>query len=244
MSNFTVFVAIDISGGKVVRLKRGDYAELTVYSDDPAEVAASWQERGARWLHVIDLDAALDRPSDNTREVERILDAVTIPVQLGGGMRSIEKVKTMLERGAARVVVGTRSLEPDFLSEALQVAGDRLCVALDAKGSEVMLKGWKQGSGVSVIEGANRMCKAGVSRVMVTDITRDGTLEGVNVPTMTDILKQVDIPIIASGGVGSLDDIRDLTTLTDLGLEGVIVGKALYSGDVKLEDALATAGTP
>jgi len=239
---FDVFVAVDLSGGHVVRLLRGDPAAATVYGDDPVATAVSWERRGARWLHVVDLDAALGAPTSNAATVRGILDAVSIPVQVAGGVRSHEAVAGWLGAGATRVVLGTRALDEAFLAEAVARHGDGIVAAVDARAGMVQVAGWQASSALRTDEVLARLAAAGTPRVLFTDIGRDGTLEGPNLPAILEVLAATPMGVIASGGVAALPDVEALRNLGDPRLEGVIVGRALYSGALRLEDALDTVG--
>ncbi|HLF69462.1 MAG TPA: 1-(5-phosphoribosyl)-5-[(5-phosphoribosylamino)methylideneamino]imidazole-4-carboxamide isomerase [Actinomycetota bacterium] len=236
-----IIVAIDIVEDQVVRLRQGELLERTVYGDDPIETAIRWEAQGATRLHVIDLDGATRGDASNSEAVERIISAVRIPVQVGGGIRSIDSIERWLEKGAARICVGTRSLDPTFLKEAIEVAGDRLIVAIDSRGGEVKVAGWLEGTGTRALDLAKQVESAGVSRIIFTDIERDGTLLGPNVEAIDELLSEVGIPVIASGGVSSDIDVMALAKLHERGLEGIIIGKALYSGALTLEVAQAAA---
>ena len=234
-----LLVAIDLAGGRVVRLMRGEMAAQTVYGDDPAAIAARWQERGARWLHVVDLDGATTGEQANAAAVERILRAVTIPVQVAGGIRSMEVIERWVRLGAARVCLGTRSLDQAFLREALEAFGGLIVASIDARGGEVQVAGWLRGSGEATGEIVRRVAGAGVARLMFTAIDRDGTLEGPDFAAIERVLDVSPVPVIASGGVGSAGHLSRLAALAPRGVESVVVGKALYSGALELEDALA-----
>jgi phosphoribosylformimino-5-aminoimidazole carboxamide ribotide isomerase len=218
---------------------------MTVYSDDPVRVAADWESRGARWLHLVDLDRATGAQGDNRDVMEKVISASTIPVEVGGGIRSPEDLRRWTDAGAERICIGTRSLDPPFLEEAIAQAGDRLVVSLDARGDEVQVEGWQRGSGISKRELIGRAAGLGVKRIMYTDIARDGTLSGPNVGGLEEVLDQAGgrMGVIASGGVKETADVQALAALASRGLEGVVVGRALYSGTLSLEDALAAAGS-
>ncbi|MGI8425896.1 MAG: 1-(5-phosphoribosyl)-5-[(5-phosphoribosylamino)methylideneamino]imidazole-4-carboxamide isomerase [Actinomycetota bacterium] len=243
--SFEVFVAIDIVEGKVVRLTRGDMGQMTVYEDDPVATALGWAAGGARWLHVVDLDQATGSGHDNTRTIEAVIKASPIPVEVGGGVRSVERISDWVQKGAARVCVGTKSLEPEFVAEAVREFSEQMVVSIDARGSVVQVEGWKTSSGRSWKETIRSVAELGAKRVMFTDIARDGTLAGPNLEAIEDVLAEVGgrMSVIASGGVSAAEDIASLAGLAPRGLEGVVVGRALYSGDVSLEAALAACST-
>ena len=239
MSSPYILVAIDIVEDQVVRLKQGKMQERTVYGHDPVETAIEWETAGAEWLHVIDLDGATRGEQQNSQAIERLLQKVTIPVQVGGGIRSIASIRNWLDKGAARVCIGTRAMEPAFLGEAVKEFGDRLVAAVDSRDGVVQVGGWQTASGEKTLEIVRKVADVGVSHVMFTDIERDGTLQGPNIEMIEQVLDAVEVPLIASGGVSTDHDVRDLGALAARGLEGVIIGKALYSGALKLGDAKA-----
>jgi len=228
-----------------VRLLRGDFAAETVYDDDPVAVARRFEDAGARWIHVVDLDAARTGEPANLEVVGRIRSAVRCSLQSGGGVRSTEAAEALLGVGVDRVVVGTAAVEDPALVAALASRHPgRVAVGLDARGSEVAVRGWVEGSGHDLLELASRFADAGVAALIVTEIGRDGTLEGPDVDQLGAVLGACDIPVIASGGVGTLDDLRTLIRLRAGGraLEGVITGRALYEGRFDVAAALAVIG--
>lgn len=237
-----IFVAIDIIEDQVVRLTKGEFQERTVYGDDPLETAIEWQALGAEWLHVIDLDGASKGQAVNSQAIEAILSKVAIPVQVGGGVRSIAAIEALVSAGATRVTIGTRSMEPEFLAEAVKEFGERILVAIDSRHGKVQVGGWMQEAGAAAVEAAVRAQDAGVARIMFTDIERDGTLTGPNIEAVQEVCEALEIPVIASGGVATEHDVRRLAKLADRGLEGIIIGKALYSGALTLAEAKAAAG--
>jgi phosphoribosylformimino-5-aminoimidazole carboxamide ribotide isomerase len=239
MPPFDIFVAIDLVGGRVVRLLRGDPKAATVYSEDPVATAAGWQERGATWLHVVDLEGAISGEAANASVMRAIVETVEVPVQVAGGIRSLAAIEAWLAAGAARVVVGTRALDDAFLPEAVARFGAALVAAVDARYGMVQVAGWQESSSLTTGEALARLAGAGVARILFTDIGRDGTLEGPNLPAIRDVLAASGMGLIASGGVAGLADVEALLSLGDPRLEGVIVGKAMYSGSLALEDALA-----
>lgn len=226
--------AIDLRGGRCVRLFRGDFGAETVYDEDPVEVAVRFQTDGARRLHVVDLDAA--RGSGSNREIVReICRAVAIPVQLGGGLRSIPAIEEALEDGAARAILGTAAaLDGGFVEEAVGHVGDRVVVAVDTRAGRLMTHGW-QAEGPLVQEAIPALTAAGAPRFLVTSIQKDGTMDGPDLDLYRLVFRLTDRPVIASGGVRVADDVRELR---DLGLEAVVVGKALYSGTLRLEEVV------
>jgi phosphoribosylformimino-5-aminoimidazole carboxamide ribotide isomerase len=214
----------------------GDYAKETVYYDDPLEVALRWQEQGARRLHVVDLDGALFGEPTHLDVIADIVRSVNIPVQIGGGIRRILIADRLLELGVARIILGTAAIDdPNLVAEACCRFGEAVVVSIDAEDSLVAVRGWKARSTVAAVELVKRMAAAGVKRFVYTDIGRDGTLTEPNFEAIANLLKETTVPIIASGGVSSLEHIRRLKAL---GVEGAIVGKALYTGGLDLPKAI------
>lgn len=254
--SFTIFPAIDLREGRVVRLRQGDPSAQTTYSDDPAEVAARWAAEGAAWLHIVNLDGALtftmriaarsdgagcgDTLPINLRRLADIRAAVDLPIQFGGGLRTLADVARALELGAARVVLGTVAVrEPELVREAVARFGaERVVAGIDARDGFVAVHGWQETSALDVLTVARRMADCGVMRIVYTDISRDGMLTGANVAATAELARASGLRIIASGGVASLDDIRALAERAPEGIEGVIVGQALYTGAFTLADAL------
>ncbi|MEX2587251.1 MAG: 1-(5-phosphoribosyl)-5-[(5-phosphoribosylamino)methylideneamino]imidazole-4-carboxamide isomerase [Actinomycetota bacterium] len=234
-----ILVAIDMVAGEVVRLHKGDMEHKTVYGADPVQAALEWQQRGAHWLHLVDLDGATGTGIDNAESIGRILDAVDVPVQIGGGIRSMEAIEKWVGRGVTRVCIGTKSMDLEFLSKAVEEFGDRLVASLDTRAGKVQVAGWIQGSGISTMDALQGMVDCGVRRIMFTDIERDGTLQGVNAGAIEQVLDAVNIPVIAAGGVTDLSDIERLAPLASKGLDGIVIGKALYSGRIDLGMAQA-----
>ena len=236
-----VFPAIDIRGGNCVRLTEGRFDRETVFAHNPVEMALRWQGEGGCFLHIVDLDGAVAGKPVNLHLVEQIVKAVSIPVQLGGGIRTLQTIEEVLAVGVNRVILGSVAVkQPELVKEAGRLYGDKIVVGIDAKDGLAAVEGWGVSGGVEAEELAKRMAAAGVQRIVYTDISRDGTLSGVNAFATASLARAAGIPVIASGGVGSLDDIAALQKAGN-GIEGVIVGKALYTGDVKLADALKTA---
>lgn len=242
MSSPVILVAVDIAGGRVVRLTRGDAGEATVYRDDPVAAAVEWERQGAGWLHVVDLDAAIEGEPRNEQIIEKILAAVGIPVQVGGGIRTLDAVRVWVERGATRVCLGTKALDREFLRGAVDEFGDRVLPAVDARSGVVRVAGWTRRSGESAVEAASRVSESGAARLMFTDIERDGTLLGPNIAAIEEVLEAAGIPVIASGGVASEEDVGMLAKLAPEGLEGIVIGKALYEGKLSVDGARRAAG--
>jgi phosphoribosylformimino-5-aminoimidazole carboxamide ribotide isomerase len=225
-----------------VRLVQGAADQERVYGDDPVTAAQRWEAAGARWLHVVDLDGAFSGAQANAEAIRRLIAAVTIPAEVGGGIRDLETIQRWLDAGAARVILGTMAVSrPDLLAEACRRFGDRIAAGIDARDGEVRTEGWVSGTGASAATAAARMIAAGVCRIVYTDIGPDGTLGGPNVASLEQFLHTVTVPVIAAGGVASAEDIRRLRPLEAIGLEGVVVGRALYEGRARLEDLLAAA---
>lgn len=235
-----LYPAIDLLGGRCVRLYQGDYDRSTDYGDDPVARALAFESAGAPWIHVVDLDAARSGDPVNRDVIGRIAQAVSVPVQTGGGVRDTAAAEALFALGVRRVVVGTAAVEdPDFV--AALAAEHEVAVGLDARGREVAVHGWQQGSGLDLLELAGRFSGMGVAALVVTEIGRDGTLGGPDVEGLSAVLAEVDVPVVASGGVGSLEDLRELASVGHPGrsLSGAIVGKAIYEGAFDVADAVA-----
>jgi phosphoribosylformimino-5-aminoimidazole carboxamide ribotide isomerase len=239
----TVFPAIDLRGGRCVRLAQGAFDRETVYGDDPVAMARRWVAAGARWLHVVDLDGARAGAPVQAATVAAICAAVRIPVQVGGGLRTETAVAAALGGGAARVVVGTAAVADPALCAALCGAHPgRIVVGLDARDGVVRVAGWTEGGGVTATELAGQVGAKGAAAIVYTDIARDGMQCGPDLDGTRAVARAAGIPVIASGGVGTVEDVRAVAALAADGVAGVIVGRALYTGAVRLEDALAAAG--
>jgi phosphoribosylformimino-5-aminoimidazole carboxamide ribotide isomerase len=237
---FTPIPAVDIRGGRCVRLVQGDFSRETRYADDPAAMARHWQDQGASRLHVVDLDGARDGIRANAHVIARLLRTVTIPVQVGGGIRSLQTARALLQDGADRVVVGTRAAEdPDALSEWLaQLGPERVVVGVDARAGRVATHGWQTLTDLSVVDFCRGLTDLGVKRVVYTDVARDGLLGGPNLEVTRELASH--LAVIGSGGVASIDHLRGLA---NAGAEGAIIGTALYEGSLQLKDALAMSET-
>ena len=234
--------AIDLSEGQVVRLARGDMKDKTVYSDDPVAMARRWADEGAQILHVVDLDGAVSGQPANLEAVAEIVAAIDVPVELGGGLRTVEDVRRVLELGVQWAIMGTAALRMRTRSEleaAIAQFGERIIVGIDARDGKVAFEGWTQDSDIDATLFAQEMQQWGVGRLICTDIATDGMLTGPNVAAMRQFCEAVQVPIIASGGVSSIEDVRALRELEPLGLLGCIVGRALYTGDLSLPEAIA-----
>ncbi len=236
-----VIPAIDLKDGRCVRLRQGDMNEETVYASDPAEMALQWQGQGARWLHVVDLNGAVEGKPINRPHVEAILGKAEIPVQVGGGIRSLEAIRYYLSRGAARVVLGTVALQDrPLLEEACAEFPQRIVLGLDAKEGLVAVQGWTSLSHTRAAELLAGLARYALAAVIYTDIARDGMLQGPNLASLQDVLKESPFPVIASGGISTIDDIHAIKALGSK-VEGAIVGKALYDGKLDLRAALEAA---
>ena len=238
-----LFPAIDLKGGQCVRLKLGDMDQATIYNDDPAAQAKAFEDQGFSWLHVVDLDGAFAGESRNGAAVDAILKATRNPVQLGGGIRTLAHVENWLDKGLARVILGTVAVrDPDLVREACRLFPGRVAVGIDAKGGKVAVEGWAEASELGVIEMAQRFEGAGVAAIIYTDIDRDGILAGINWTSTIALAEAVSIPVIASGGLASMADIVRMTMPDAAGLEGAISGRALYDGRIDPAEALAVLG--
>jgi phosphoribosylformimino-5-aminoimidazole carboxamide ribotide isomerase len=240
MSGLTLYPAIDLKGGACVRLRRGEMADATVFSDQPGAQARSFQDAGCRWLHVVDLDGAFAGASKNAAAVDAILANVSIPVQLGGGLRDMAAIERWLGAGVRRVILGSAALKnPELVREACRRFPGQIVVGIDARDGMVATEGWAELSQTSALDLALRFENAGVAAIIYTDIARDGMLGGVNIDQTLALAGSLSTPVIASGGIGGMDDLAALKAAAGEGLEGVIVGRALYDGRVDLAGALA-----
>jgi phosphoribosylformimino-5-aminoimidazole carboxamide ribotide isomerase len=235
-----LFPAIDLKDGQCVRLKLGEMDSATVYNEDPAAQARAFEEQGFEWLHVVDLNGAFEGQSVNGAAVEAILEATKNPVQLGGGIRSLQHIENWLDKGLARVILGTVAVrDPDLVREACEKYPGRIAVGIDAKGGKVAVEGWAEASELGVIELAKRFEGAGVAAIIYTDIDRDGVLTGINWDSTIELAEAVSIPVIASGGLASIADIVRMKMPDAARLEGAISGRALYDGRIDSAEALA-----
>lgn len=234
-----IFPAIDIIGGKAVRLERGDYAKMTVYSDSVLEVAKRFEAAGARYLHVVDLEGAKDGTTPNLDHIVKIITETGLLVEVGGGIRSMEVLDAYINAGVYRVILGTAAVSsPEFLEAALKKYGEKIAVGVDLSAGMVAIKGWREISSLSCDEFFERLEKLGVKTVICTDISKDGLLGGTNIELYKALSEKFSIDIIASGGVTSLDDVRKLR---EMNMYGAILGKALYAGRIDLTEALSAA---
>lgn len=232
-----LYPAIDMKNGRCVRLRQGEFKNITVYSENPEEIAALWQEKKATFLHLVDLDGALAGRSVNEETIKKIVSSVNIPVEIGGGIRSEEAVKNMLSLGVKRVIIGTKAVEePEFLKDMVEKFGaDAIAAGIDAKAGMVAIQGWEQVSTVTATELCLKMKEYGVKHIIYTDISRDGMLSGPNIPVTKKLTLETGLDIIASGGVSCMEDLQ---SLYDAGISGAIIGKALYENRVDLEEAV------
>lgn len=237
-----ILPAIDIRGGKCVRLFKGDFSRETVFSEQPIEVAKKWVELGAKGLHVVDLDGALAGTSKNLPVIKKIVDAVNVPVELGGGIRTIKNIENILTLGIDRVILGSAAVQqPQLVKEACKNFGDKIVVGIDAKDGVVAVEGWGVSGNIHAVELAKKMAQAGTQNIIYTDISRDGTLLGINVKATANLAKNSGTKVIASGGLSSLDEIRELKKHEKEGIVGVIAGKAIYTGALDLKEAIEIA---
>jgi phosphoribosylformimino-5-aminoimidazole carboxamide ribotide isomerase len=237
-----IFPAIDIRGGRCVRLTQGRFDKEIVFADNPADMAERWSKAGAEYLHVVDLDGALAGTSRNLDAIENILVHANMPVQVGGGIRTLENIERLLSLGVARVILGSVAVKnPNLVTEACINFPGQIVVGIDAKDGEVAVEGWGVRGGMRALELAQKMAQVGVEHIVFTDIARDGNLSGVNVEATAQMAMSSGVKIIASGGVASLEDIKMLKKYEDLGIEGCIIGKAIYTGAIDLAEVLAVA---
>ena len=233
-----LFPAIDIKNGKCVRLRQGKFDDVTVYNDDPVVAACGWRDRGAQYIHVVDLDGAKAGTSTNIEILKRIAEETGLPIQTGGGIRSLDNIRERLGAGAERVIIGTKAvMEPEFVREALKEFGkDRIVVGLDGRGENAATYGWEQDSSKTIMELALEFADMGVKTVVYTDITRDGMLSGPNINYTRKLIDRTGMDVVASGGVSSS---ADLNKLEKIGAAGAILGKVLYEGKIDLADEVA-----
>ena len=238
-----VIPAIDLLDGKCVRLYQGDYDRASIFNDNPVEVARQWASEGATRLHVVDLDGAKEGKSVNLSVIEAIARAIDIPVQVGGGLRDRDLVSRLLDTGVQQAILGTIAVEnPQLVTQLCREFSDRIMVGIDARNGKVATRGWLETSEVEATKLAAEMAQAGAAAIIYTDIHRDGTLSGPNMEALRELAESIDIPVIASGGVSSLTDLLSLLSLESAGVTGAIVGKAIYTGDVSLKEAVRAVG--
>ena len=237
-----IFPAIDLRGGHCVRLYKGDFSKEEIFSDHPGEMAQKWESMGAKYLHVVDLDGARAGQSANLAAVREILDSVRIPIELGGGIRTMEQIDAMISLGVRRVILGSAAVEsPELVREAVEKYGERVVVGIDARDGIVAVKGWEASGGVDAVEFAKQMAVSGVRTIIHTDIAKDGTLSGVNAEASAALAKASGLDVVVSGGVASMEDIKTVKRYEKDGVVGVIAGKAIYTGALDLSAAIAFA---
>jgi phosphoribosylformimino-5-aminoimidazole carboxamide ribotide isomerase len=235
-----LYPAIDIRGGRCVRLIEGDFSRETTYDSDPSSAARRWTEAGAQWLHVVDLDGAVEGRPINAKAVAQIRAAVDVPIQLGGGLRLLTDLENAFDAGVDRAILGTVALrDPDLVVSAVARWGDRIAVALDARDGQLATDGWLGQSDTRAVDVAQQLALSRVRHFVYTDIRRDGTLSGPNLQGLGELIENVDADVIASGGISSLADIKDVATA---GAAGAIIGRALYDGRIDLAEAVALCG--
>ena len=237
-----ILPAIDLRGGNCVRLVKGDFKQETIYSEHPEEIALRWEGEGAEFLHVVDLDGALAGEPQNMDAIKQILQAVTIPVEVGGGIRSMESIDRLLSIGVSRVILGSVAVhKEELVQEACSSYGNRIVVGIDAKKGIVATDGWEKSASISAVELAKKLGAFGLETIIYTDISRDGTLSGVNVTETAHLARASGIKVTASGGVKSISDIEELKKRECDGIIGVIVGKSIYEGTLSLTEAIAAS---
>jgi phosphoribosylformimino-5-aminoimidazole carboxamide ribotide isomerase len=238
-----VIPAIDLKKGSCVRLLQGRKADVTVYNENPIEVAREFAAAGAEMIHVVNLDGAFNEPeSPNRAVVQQIIDAVNVPIEFGGGIRSLEDVRELCDAGVERVVLGTVAAEsPESLRQFVSGFSTKICVGIDARNGRVMTRGWEKATSITAVKFARWVADCGVERIIYTDISRDGTLGGPNIEQTLAVVRAANVRVTASGGVSSLEDIKRLRDAGDPRLDSVIVGKALYEGKFTLKEAIAAA---
>jgi phosphoribosylformimino-5-aminoimidazole carboxamide ribotide isomerase len=235
-----VIPAIDLKDGRCVRLEQGLMERDTVFCDSPADQALEWQSQGAELLHIVDLNGAFAGEPKNRSSIKEIVKRIAIPTQLGGGIRDIATIAAYLEMGVSRIILGTAAQKrPELVKEACALFPGRIVVGIDAKGGMVAVQGWAEVTGVSAVNLARKFEGYGVSAIIYTDISRDGMLSGPNIDATRELAESINIPVIASGGVSSLKDIEDLLAIEEAGVIGVITGKAVYTGAIRLSEAIA-----
>lgn len=237
-----IFPAIDLKDGACVRLQKGDMDKATVFSKDPAAQGMTFQQQGFEWIHIVDLNGAFEGKPVNIEAVKSILASVSIPLQLGGGIRDLKTISQWLEAGVSRVILGTIALrDPELVKEACKLYPSKIAVGIDGRNGKVAVEGWAETSEIGVIELAKKFEDAGVSAIIYTDIERDGILQGPDIEGTKLLAESINTPVIASGGVASAEDIQKLKTIESAGVMGVIVGRAFYDGRITPEDALNAA---
>ena len=236
-----IIPAVDIRGGKCVRLYQGDYKQETVFDEDPVTAALTWYSQGARWLHIVDLDGAVAGEPKNMEVVEKIIRQSGMSIELGGGIRQEEVAKRLLLQGVSRIILGSAAIENrELVKKLCQQSGDAIAVSLDARDEKIAIHGWQKDTFVDILQLSREMVDAGVRRFIYTDIKSDGTLTEPNFDMINRLLTEIKVPVIAAGGISRMEHLR---RLKELGAEGAIIGKALYTGDIVLGDAIINFGT-
>ncbi len=234
-----IIPAIDIKNGRCVRLFQGRMDKETVFSDDPAAVARRWVDEGAQLIHVVDLDGAVEKRPQNLKSIKKIIDSVDVDIQLGGGVRNENIVKTLIEIGVKKIIVGTEAIKnPKFVKDLCKTLPDRIVVGIDARDGLVAIEGWMKTTRIKAIDLAQQFEDCGVAAINFTDIHRDGMQTGPNIEETRRLAEAISIPVVASGGVSSIEDIKNLMPLKAFGVMGVITGRALYTGSLKLKEAI------
>jgi len=234
-----IIPAIDIKDGKCVRLFKGDEDQVTVFSEHPAEIAKEWEDSGAKWIHVVDLDGAFSGKPKNYNVIKSIVDTVSCPVQVGGGIRNIDTVREYIGIGVKRVILGTAAFnDEDFLRNSCSEFPEEIAVGIDTKNGKIAVKGWTEVIDQSTQEVMQNLQNAGVSVVLNTNIDRDGTMEGINIESAREFINESPIPVIASGGIAAMEDLEKLASIEHLGLYGAILGKSIYTGSINLKEAI------
>jgi phosphoribosylformimino-5-aminoimidazole carboxamide ribotide isomerase len=238
-----VIPAIDILDGRCVRLYQGDYQKSEVFGEDPVEVAQRWYDQGAKYLHVVDLDGAKEGKPKNLKVIEVIARSIPMRVQMGGGLRDRESIVSVLNTGVSRVILGTAAVESSQLvADICAEFPEQIMIGIDARNGKVATRGWLTNSDVTAVDLARRMTSVGIAGIIYTDIHRDGTMQGPNIEALRQLAENVDVPVIASGGVSSITDLLNLVSLESVGVKGAIVGKAIYTGDIQLKEAIRAVG--
>lgn len=235
-----IIPAIDLKEGKCVRLLQGDPGQQSIYSEDPMEIARQWEQQGAEFLHIIDLDGAFSGTPMHLDMIERIAQSVRVPFQVGGGIRTIEDISQVLQKGASRVILGTKAVaSPLFLREACRRYQGQVLLGIDARGGFVAIEGWTRATSIKAIDFARQVSHYDLAGIVYTDIHRDGMLTGPNLVSLSELAEAIRLPLIASGGISSLADVRAVMALEPKGISGMIIGQALYTGRINLKEAIA-----
>jgi phosphoribosylformimino-5-aminoimidazole carboxamide ribotide isomerase len=238
-----VIPAIDILDGRCVRLYQGDYQQSEVFGEDPVEVAQRWYSQGAKYLHVVDLDGAKQGKPQNLKVIEAIARSIPMRVQMGGGLRDRESIVSVLNSGVSRVILGTAAVESSqLIADICAEFPEQIMIGIDARDGKVATRGWLETSEIMAVDLAKRMTSVGIAGIIYTDIHRDGTMQGPNIEALRQLAENVDVPVIASGGVSSVTDLLNLLSLESVGVTGAIVGKAIYTGDIQLKEAIRAVG--